>query len=123
MTPRAVSAQISGEQRLANFALSISEKSKEISDLSARSASLAEKLKNPIRFRTPHGGLAAHGYEATLLADLCDTILAARAAKLLQRQQDHIAAQAEILVRGFARACWISLPLTNTRRMPRLSFQ
>lgn len=99
----------SGEQRLANFALSISEKSKEISDLSARSASLAEKLKKPIRFRTPHGGLAAHGYEATLLADLCDTILAARAAKLLQRQQDHIAAQAEILVRGFARVGIIAL--------------
>lgn len=98
-----------GEQRLASFALSIAEKSKEINDLSVRSAALAERLKQPIRFRTPGIGSVANGYEATTLADLCDVILAARAAGLLQKQQEHIAAQAEILVRGFARVGIIAL--------------
>lgn len=98
-----------GEQRLASFALSIAEKSKEINDLHARSTELAEKLKNPIRFRPPGIGPAAYGYEATTLADLCDVILAARANGKLQKQQEHIAAQAEILVRGFARVGIIAL--------------
>ena len=44
-----------------------------------------------------------------MLADLCDVILAARVAGMLQRQQEHIAAQAEILVRGFARVGIIAL--------------
>lgn len=99
----------SGEQRLAGFALSIAEKSKENEDLHARSTALAERLKSPIRFRTPGIGPAAHGYEATTLADLCDVILAARAAGKLQKQQEHIAAQAELLVRGFARVGIIAL--------------
>lgn len=99
----------SGEQRLANFALSIAEKSKEISDLSTRSSQLAERLKNPIRFNPKSGGNPANGYEATVLADLCDLVLAARAEGLLQKQQAHIAAQAEILVRGFARVGIIAL--------------
>ncbi|KQX93890.1 P63C domain-containing protein [Variovorax sp. Root473] len=99
----------SGEQRLASFALSIAEKSKEINDLHARSTALVERLKSPIRFRTPGIGSAAFGYEATTLADLCDVILAARAAGKLQKQQEHIGAQAEVLVRGFARVGLIAL--------------
>ncbi|HHK4525826.1 TPA: P63C domain-containing protein [Pseudomonas aeruginosa] len=99
----------SGEQRLANFALSISEKSKEINELYSRSIAVAERLKQPIRFRTPGIGSVANGYEATILADLCDVILAARSENLLQKQQMHIAAQAEILVRGFARVGIIAL--------------
>lgn len=98
-----------GEQRLPAFALSIAEKSKEIIDLHARSTALAERLKNPIRFRPPGNGPAAYGYEATTLADLCDVVLAARAAGKLQKQQEHIAAQAELLVRGFARVGIIAL--------------
>ena len=98
-----------GEQRLAAFALSIAEKSREIKDLHARSTALAEKLQNPVRFRVPVTGTLANGYEATMLADLCDVILAARVAGMLQRQQEHIAAQAEILVRGFARVGIIAL--------------
>jgi hypothetical protein len=69
---------------------------------------LLERTENPIRFRTPQGSLA-YGYEATVLADLCEAILAARRQGLLQPQQKHIAEQAEILVRGFARVGIIAL--------------
>jgi hypothetical protein len=96
-----------GEQRMATFALSLAEKAKGINNLSVRSAEVAERLKNPIKFNP--GGKPAYGYEASVLADLCDVILGARAAGLLLKQQEHIAAQAEILVRGFARVGIIAL--------------
>lgn len=99
----------SGEQRLAAFALSIAEKSNENNDLLVRSTKLVEQLRNPIKFRAANIPGAINGYEATVLADLCDVILAARAAGMLQRQQEHIAAQAELLVRGFARVGIIAL--------------
>lgn len=69
---------------------------------------LIDRTANPIRFRTPRGSIA-YGYEATILADLCDAILAARSEGGLQKQQEHIAKQAEILVRGFARVGIIAL--------------
>lgn len=72
------------------------------------SSELVDRTANPIKFRTPSGSLA-YGYEATVLADLCEAILAARSDGVLQKQQDHIAKQAEILVRGFARIGIIAL--------------
>ena len=69
---------------------------------------LVEVTADPIKFRTPRGSLA-YGYEATILADICDAILEARKTGSLSRQQEHIAAQAEILVRGFARVGIIAL--------------
>jgi P63C domain len=69
---------------------------------------LTDRTANPIRFKTPTGSLA-YGYEATILADLCDAILSARSAGVLQKQQRHIAERAEILVRGFARVGIIAL--------------
>ncbi|POR47305.1 P63C domain-containing protein [Paraburkholderia eburnea] len=96
-----------GEQRLAAFALSLAEKFKENNTLSARSVALAERLKDPIKFNL--GGKIAYGYEATVLADLCDVVLGARAEGLLMKQQEHIGAQAELLVRGFARVGIIAL--------------
>ncbi|MBT3361562.1 MAG: hypothetical protein HN403_18215 [Rhodospirillales bacterium] len=69
---------------------------------------LIDRTAKPIRFRTPSGSLA-YGYEATVLADLCEAVLAARGAGVLQKQQEHIAKQAEILVRGFARIGIIAL--------------
>jgi hypothetical protein len=62
----------------------------------------------PIRFRTPFGQLA-FGFEATLLADICDAVLAARKAGVLQKQQEHVAERCEILLRGFARVGIIAL--------------
>jgi hypothetical protein len=43
----------SGEQRLATFALSLAEKSKENKELSTRSIALADRLKDPIKFGYP----------------------------------------------------------------------
>ncbi len=64
-------------------------------------------IGNPIKFRS--GGGAAFGYPATILADICDSVLSARTAGVLQQQQLHIAQQCEILVRGFARVGIIAL--------------
>lgn len=97
-----------GEQRLAVFASGLAEKAKENNGLAVRIAEVAERLKNPVKF-SPGSGKPVYGYEATLLADLCDVILGARAAGVLLKQQEHIAAQAEILVRGFARVGIIAL--------------
>lgn len=72
------------------------------------SAELQDRTTNPIKFRAPNGKIA-YGYEATVLADLCDAVLEARAAGKLQAQQEHIAKRCEILVRGFARVGIIAL--------------
>jgi hypothetical protein len=66
-------------------------------------------IQKPIRFKHPSGGATAFGYPATILADICDAVLNARASKALQKQQEHLARQAEILVRGFARVGIIAL--------------
>lgn len=72
------------------------------------SAELLAVTQNPIKFITPHGN-TAYGYEASVLADLCETVLKARDARALQKQQEHIARQCEVLVRGFARVGIIAL--------------
>lgn len=69
---------------------------------------LSSRVSEPILFRTPANG-KAYGYEAIILAELCEAILAAREAGALQKQQLHIAKQAEILVRGFARVGIVAL--------------
>jgi len=66
-------------------------------------------IQNPIKFIAPHGGVPINGYPATILADICEAVLAARSAGVLQFQQTHIAEQCEILVRGFARVGIIAL--------------
>jgi len=70
---------------------------------------IAVWAKNPIQFALPQGGSPAYGYPATMLVDICEALLAARKAKALQKQQLHLADQAEILVRGFARVGIIAL--------------
>jgi hypothetical protein len=65
-------------------------------------------ITNPIKFKTGKG-VTAYGYEATILADLCDAVLEARKKGTLNYQQTHIADQCEILVRGFARVGIIAL--------------
>ena len=95
------SSSRSGGDRLAKFTAG-----------KALSAYVSDKLiqltADPIRFRTPKGAIA-YGYEATVLADICDAVLDARREGKLQRQQEHIAAQCEILVRAFARVGIIAL--------------
>lgn len=67
-----------------------------------------QRVTEPIKFRTRSGNLA-YGYEATVLADICEAVLKAREEGLLQKQQEHIAVQCEILMRGFARVGIIAL--------------
>jgi P63C domain len=68
---------------------------------------LLTRMENTLRFRAPNG--LATGYEATILPDLCDAVLAAREAEKLRSDQLHIAKKCEILVRGFARVGIIAL--------------
>ena len=70
---------------------------------------LLAMLRNPIRFRPPHGGATAFGYPATILADVCEAVLSARADGDLPMRLAHIADQCEVLVRGFARVGVIAL--------------
>lgn len=98
-----ISGGTAGEQRMPRFIASLKEKGIETKDLTAR-------IQAPIRFIPPGGGSIAYGYEATILADICDAVLEARKkGGVLQRQQDHIADQCEILLRGFARVGIIAL--------------
>jgi hypothetical protein len=69
---------------------------------------LAEVIKNPIVFHIPKGG-KAYGYEATILADLCDSVLEARKSGKLHYQQEHIAIRCEMLVRAFAKVGIVAL--------------
>lgn len=92
----------SGANRLAQFFEGLTERGLECNDL-------AERLRNPIKFRLSGGGMSAYGYEATILADICDAILAARKGNLLLPNQTHYADQCELLVRGFARVGIIAL--------------
>lgn len=91
-----------GAQKTATFVAMIEAKVKGNHDLTARIAS-------PIEFQPVRGGRSAFGYEATVLADLCDMILAARKKGVLSPIQERFAEQAEILLRGFARVGIIAL--------------
>src|SRR5207237_4989343 len=62
----------------------------------------------PIEFRSTDGRRML-GYEATLLADMCDAVLEARRHGALTKKQQHVAMQCEILMRGFARVGIIAL--------------
>jgi P63C domain len=73
------------------------------------SSELLALVGNPFKFRHSGGGGIAWGYPATILADLCDVVLAARKAGALQKQQEHIADRCEVLLRGFARVGIIAL--------------
>ena len=97
------SGGVRGAHRLAQFIEGLAEKGVDCRDLAVR-------IRNPILFRPIQGGKLAYGYEATILADICDAVLAARQKTgALLPQQSHFAEQCEILVRGFARVGIIAL--------------
>jgi hypothetical protein len=63
---------------------------------------ILERTDDPLKFQM-YNGATAYGYDATLLAKICFAVLdAAKEPNLLQKQQEHLVKQAEILVRGFA---------------------
>lgn len=67
--------------------------------------------KNPIVFIPPHGGNPAYGYNATILVDICDTVLEARKNQTLPQTQSYqkLVNQCEILIRSFAKTGIIAL--------------
>lgn len=73
------------------------------------SLELMMALSNPIIFRSSQGGRPAHGIEATLLPDICEVWLKARAAGALSERQQVIAGNAEVLVRALAKTGIIAL--------------
>jgi hypothetical protein len=87
--------------RLANFV-----DGKAISPFISRRLHDATSL--PILFRTPEGS-RAYGYEATVLVEICEAVLAARDAGVLTPQQVHIALHCDLLMRSFARVGIIAL--------------
>lgn len=64
-------------------------------------AQLGEKLENPIKFQGIKGG-ALHGYDVTILIDVCRAILDVE--KSLDRQQKHVAAQARVILNASAKS-------------------
>jgi hypothetical protein len=62
-----------------------------------------------VQFAIPGTQYIAHGYEATLLIEICDAYLRARADKVLAPQQVHLAERAEIIMRACAKVGIIAL--------------
>lgn len=87
-------ARSGGAHRIAKITGGLESKGLDCKDLNVRIAS-------PIRFRSS-GGLS-NGYDANILVDICNTILAARKSGLLQKQQLHMADQCEVLLMAFAK--------------------
>lgn len=70
---------------------------------------LAAALSAPVLYTPPHGGGPAHGVKAELLPQICDVFLRARDAGALHQSQEHLAAEADILMRGLAHIGIIAL--------------
>ncbi len=65
-------------------------------------------VTTPVKFRIDTGPVA-YGYEAQILPKVCNVYLEAREAGALLPSQEHIAKQAELLIRGFAHVGIIAL--------------
>jgi hypothetical protein len=68
---------------------------------------LRDMIIKPIRFKI--GGSVAYGYEATILADICESVLRARKEGGLNYQAQHIADRCEMLMCSFAKVGIIAL--------------
>lgn len=63
---------------------------------------LLDKIENPIVFKPLTQDLA-HGYEAAVLVEICESIIRAEASGKLHPTQASLAAQAKILLKAFAK--------------------
>lgn len=70
---------------------------------------LKNALLNPIEYKASSGNMIGHGIEATTLPKICEVYLKARDAGALLPGQVHIAEQADMLVRAFAKVGIIAL--------------
>jgi hypothetical protein len=74
------------------------------------SSDLVMAIERPLVFRRTDGLPPTHGYDATVLVDVAEAILAARDAGALKTEQEHrYAAACDILMRSFARVGIIAL--------------
>ena len=64
---------------------------------------IVNRIKNPIRFRSPTGGKVTYGYDATILADICFAVIEADGKGKLQKQQKHIAERCRILTKAWSK--------------------
>jgi hypothetical protein len=71
-------------------------------------AQLSEKLNQPLKFQWSsigaQGGVEVHGFDATLLVDVCNAVIEAESKGLLDRQQAGVARQAHVIVGASAKA-------------------
>ncbi|POR42537.1 P63C domain-containing protein [Methylobacterium sp. V23] len=73
------------------------------------SSELLDRIRNPIVFLSP-SGKRSYGYEAEVLVEICEAVLTARASPAgLQVQQQQIAHQCELIMRGLARVGIVAL--------------
>ncbi len=70
---------------------------------------LIARVSSPMEFMPPVGGRTAFGYSGTILAEICDVVLAARNRGMLSPNQVALAEHCEILVRSFAKVGIIAL--------------
>lgn len=66
-------------------------------------------VTNPLKFRAPSAGKIVYGYRAEIMPMVCEVYLSARDEGALLASQEHIAKQAEILMRAFAHVGIIAL--------------
>jgi len=105
LVQRGISAAI-GLHRSASNSLSVFCQNKGIESFIGEN--IVTALNKPIKFKTPLGAIA-NGYEATILVDICESVLRARDSEKLVKAQENIAMQCEILIRGLARVGIIAL--------------
>jgi hypothetical protein len=72
------------------------------------SNSLETALNSQIIFKTKTGGFG-YGVAASLLPEICEVLLKARESRRLHPSQEHLASQAELLMRGLAHVGIIAL--------------
>jgi hypothetical protein len=93
-----------GARETAKFLAQFDRKGIDCKDLIAR-------VSNPREFMPPVGGRTAFGYDGTILAEICDVVLAARKAGFLgdNDKRKKLADHCEILVRSFAKVGIIAM--------------
>lgn len=91
-----------GARRLVAFMESLERKGIDTKGLTARA-------DEPVKFTPRGGGAVAHGYEATILPDICAVIIEAGQKNKLEPRQRHLAEQAALLQHGFATVGIIAL--------------
>lgn len=91
-----------GARKIAAFMARLAEKGIDVMGLVAR-------INSPIRFMPPRGGNPAHGYEATILPDICAVIIDADQKEKLDPRLKRLAERAALLQHGFSTVGIIAL--------------